>query len=508
MLKVKILYLFVFVVSFHSSFGQGIIIDHNCTDVTQIPSAIVDSIIQNGKLQGCATSHGHQVLTGLMLLEQENSNYPAYVGNGTNNPNPSWINGGWLPNTSDNFDVMDGKMPDFTDLCGKCCVYCGPSYWDSGVEDLTKTFNCWPDINVSWWGWCTELSSYSSTDLQVYLDAIENYEMIFPNVTFVYSTGTAEGSGDEGYNRFQRNNEIRQYCIQNNKILFDFADLECWSNGEMHYYTIYGDTVPLQHPDYHGDTHHHTNALNCLNKGKAVWYMMARMQGWQPGSIRLNIRLFLEGPFNGNYMSFNLSSGDYIPLLQPYNIAPWFYNGQESVPSIPHNYIIDWVLLELRDAQDASMATPQTMIGRKAVFLLFNGFLVDLDGYSEIVFESHFENNLYAVIWHRNHLGIMSSNPLNDANDVYQYDFSLGSSQAFGDSLAQSPISPYLWGLTSGNGNDDSEISISDKTDIWQNQAGEEGYFMGDYNLDGQVNSLDKNENWIKNMGSSSQVPQ
>lgn len=36
------------------------------------------------------------------------------------------------------------------------------------------------------------------------------------------------GSGPPDGNTFLRNEQIRQYCMQNNKILFDFADIESW----------------------------------------------------------------------------------------------------------------------------------------------------------------------------------------------------------------------------------------------------------------------------------------
>jgi len=507
MLKVKVLCLIVFVISFHSSFGQGIIIDHTCTDVDLIPAAIIDNIKSECKFQWAATSHGHQPLTGLKLLEVDFPHLDVTVGDGETGPDT----GGHLPDSSGTFCVMDGVTLLWAN-CGKCCLGIGPSaYWqgDDALASIDRTLKtCFPGINISGWGWCSELTSWTDSQVQEYLDQMNAYEQQYPNVKFIYSTGNAESDGIGGANRFQRNNQIRQYCIQNDKVLFDFADLECWSNGEMHYFLDNGDTIPLQHPDYSGNTHHHTNALNCINKGKAVWYMMARLQSWKPESIRLNIKLYLEGPFNGTVMNSNLNNDGYIPLSQPYNVSPWNYNGLENVPAIPNNYVIDWVLIELRHAATASFATSQNILIRRAAFLVNNGYIVDMDGSSNIIIESKFDDNLYAIIWHRNHLGIMSANPLSFDEGAYQYDFSISSAQAYGDSLAHAPITQVLWGLASGNGNADSVINMSDKTEIWQNQAGLNGYFMGDFNLDGQVNSIDKNENWIKNNGSGSQVPQ
>ena len=396
--------------------------------------------------------------------------------------------------------------------CGKCCYeFIGPeAYWlgDEAHQSIEKTLeNCYPDINVSGWVWCTELNTWTASQVQEYLDQMSAYELQYPDVQFIYATGTAEYDDNAGYNRYLRNNQIRQYCVQNNKVLFDFADLDAWSNGEMNYYMHNGDTVPHQHNDYIGDIYH-TNELGCKNKAKAVWWMMARLRNWKRESIPLNIKLYLEGPFNGTVMNNNLNAKGYIPLAQPYNTSPWNYSGLENVPSIPNTYIIDWLLIELRHATEASLATPQNILARQAAFLVNNGYIVDLDGNSKVVIESKFDDNLYAVIWHRNHLGVMSANPLSFYDGAYQYDFSIGSAQAYGDSLAHASITPVLWGLASGNGNTDSVISISDKIEIWQPEAGSNGYFWGDFNLDGQVNVQDKNDNWMENLGKNSQIPQ
>ncbi len=52
-------------------------------------------------------------------------------------------------------------------------------------------------------------------------------EAEYPDVTFVYMTGHLDGTGEEG-NLFQRNNQIRDFCLANDKVLFDFADIESY----------------------------------------------------------------------------------------------------------------------------------------------------------------------------------------------------------------------------------------------------------------------------------------
>jgi hypothetical protein len=88
--------------------------------------------------------------------------------------------------------------------------------------------------------------------------------------------------------------------------------------------------------------------------------------------LRLDIKVFLEGPFNGINMNTDLIGLNDFPLSQPYNTAPWNYEGTESVISVPAN-IVDWVLIELRDATAAATATASTRIARQAAFLMNDG---------------------------------------------------------------------------------------------------------------------------------------
>ncbi len=60
--------------------------------------------------------------------------------------------------------------------------------------------------------------------------------------------------------------------------------------------------------------------------------------------------------------------------------------------------------------------------------------------------------------------------------------------------------------MISADANADGDVNAADKT-IWENQAGEEGYKSGDFDMDGQVNYSGKNDLLIQNINSESQVP-
>jgi hypothetical protein len=222
--------------------------------------------------------------------------------------------------------------------------------------------------------------------------------------------------------------------------------------------------------------------------------------------LTLDIQAFLEGPFNGVDMNTHLNP-DNITLTQPYNTEPWFYNGTESVSSIPNTDIVDWVLIELRDTTDATLATSETMIARQAAFLLNDGSIVATDGVSHIEFETQVTNQLFVIIWHRNHLGILSANPVILIDGVYSYNFTTSNSQAFGTDSQKELISGKS-GLFAGDGDRNGSIDLNDKTLVWETEAGENGYLDGDFNLDGEVENRDKNEIWEQNNGTSSQIPE
>ena len=77
--------------------------------------------------------------------------------------------------------------------------------------------------------------------------------------------------------------------------------------------------------------------------------------------FNLELKAMLEGPVSGSVMLTPLNLGGMIPLSQPYNMLPWNYNGTESTAVVPAN-VVDWVLVELRDATSAANATSATRI--------------------------------------------------------------------------------------------------------------------------------------------------
>jgi hypothetical protein len=253
------------------SLPAKLIIDHTCTDLSQIPDEWIDSAQANLKIHYAHTSHGGQLTTGLSRIEVADAKYSVAITNSS------------LPTESGALCIFDGQETE---------TYITPElYWQSqeGMNLTRDVLDHNPSINISMWSWCTQLYSYNEQQTQEYLDSMAVLESEYPGVTFIYMTCNAQSTDASGYNRYLRNEQIRKYCEDNDKILFDFADLDAWwynpsSHAWEHATYEYESTdVPVEHEQFHGDEAAHTTYESCEQKGRAVWWMMARLAGWAGG---------------------------------------------------------------------------------------------------------------------------------------------------------------------------------------------------------------------------------
>jgi len=225
--------------------------------------------------------------------------------------------------------------------------------------------------------------------------------------------------------------------------------------------------------------------------------------------IQLDLTALLEGPYNQGtgLMNTDLNAGNYLPLSQPFNVSPWNYNGTESVTSVTDPTIVDWMLVELRDAATADQAYPSTIIDRKAAFVRNNGQVVDVNGNTVMEFRVPFFQNLFVAAYHLNHLGVISASGLTKTGSLYDYNFSIGAGQARGGASAHNEIAPGVWGMAGGDGDRNGDIGLSDKVILWEAEAGTKGYLPSDFNLDSESNNKDKDDIWVPNLGMGTQIP-
>jgi hypothetical protein len=211
---------------------------------------------------------------------------------------------------------------------------------------------------------------------------------------------------------------------------------------------------------------------------------------------------FLQGAYSSGVMTTYLNSGSHLPLSQPYNVSPWYYQGMESVLSIPSSSIVDWVLLEIRTGTSSG-----TLVEQKAAFLKSDGAIVDTDGVSEVTFPHTSAGDYYLVLRHRNHLSIMSAAAIYfGALNAPVIDFRYSQLAAYGTNPMKD-LTGGNYGLFSGDGSANGAITVSDRNSVWRPQNGTSGYKSGDYNLTGNVTISDRNSYWRPNNGISTQVP-
>ena len=223
--------------------------------------------------------------------------------------------------------------------------------------------------------------------------------------------------------------------------------------------------------------------------------------------VYVDLKAFLQGPFAGTGMLTFLNMQGFLPTSQPYGVAPWNYGGTETADPIPGTNVVDWVLIEIREAPDASSATEATAIGQRAGFILNNGIVTDLDGSGNLQFGIEVNDNLFAVVWHRNHLGIMSAYPLTETGAVYSYDYTTAADKVYGGANAHSQLVSGIWGMTGGDGNANGQIDNNDKDDIWLPDLYNSGYYPGDFDMNGTVLNNDKETLWEPNSGKSRKLP-
>jgi hypothetical protein len=226
-----------------------------------------------------------------------------------------------------------------------------------------------------------------------------------------------------------------------------------------------------------------------------------------PLHLTLDVEAILEGAFGSTEILTTLKEKGLLPLTQPYNTSPWNYSGTESVSSISDD-VVDWVLIETRDAPDASSAVDATQMERQAAFLLKDGSIVSLDGSSNLFFNNYPDQKLYVLIHHRNHLSILSAFPITHYQGVFAYDFTSGSAQAYSNTSAgQIEIIPGIWGMFGGDSDSNGTISEDDYQNIWLPAVGTKTYSNADNKLNGEVDNQDKNDIWFKNLDYTTQVP-
>jgi hypothetical protein len=176
-------------------------------------------------------------------------------------------------------------------------------------------------------------------------------------------------------------------------------------------------------------------------------------------SVRVSAKAFLQGSYmqNTGLMKDSLRDKKLIPLSQPYkDLGTFAYNGTEKTTQMVLNKtgntaIVDWVLVELRDA-----INPKTITARQAGLLQRDGKIVGVNGVDALIFDVPI-NNYYVAVRHRNHLGVMTAIAYALNSTTTSIDFTTATTANYGTS-AQKNTPDNKRALWSGNANLDNKI--------------------------------------------------
>ncbi|MCF6242486.1 MAG: hypothetical protein L3J74_14200, partial [Bacteroidales bacterium] len=345
--------LFIFVLVFYTGntlfAQQSFIINHTHTDLSQIPDYWIDSAQNKLKIMYFRRSHGSHIdVGGMAALRRYSSAYAAkYDYNETGSGGALKLMNQW-------------HSVDFE-----------PDTWYS----ITRAFLDDPanaDINVVMWAWS---SKFYISNVQAYLDTMEvfiadygiNGNKILDGtrsvpVTFIFQTATSQASDVANQIVYEQNQLIRQHCINNNRILFDFNDIETYNpDGEY-----FGDGNPdgsysglkrldddisynldvggrgnwgiewnnanptselaqlsadnictvCEHSDQRENPDEDNSRLHCVLKGRAAWWLWAKLAGWGARSLQINTATALnEENINGQTISLTLTGESFVDTI-------------------------------------------------------------------------------------------------------------------------------------------------------------------------------------------------
>ncbi|MFN3783178.1 MAG: hypothetical protein ACK4R6_04640 [Spirosomataceae bacterium] len=154
-----------------------------------------------------------------------------------------------------------------------------------------------------------------------------------------------------------------------------------------------------------------------------------------PAGVQIAAKVYLQGALfgvSGSLMRDDLRAKNLLPITNPYTALG--YVGMSSTGTLTNtvlavtgdNALVDWVFLELRSSTDQT-----AIVDSRAALVQRDGDIVDLDGISPVSFATAPINSYYVVVRHRNHLGVMTANPVALTATATTVDFTSASTSLY-----------------------------------------------------------------------------
>ncbi len=299
---------FVFLFFLSGISTAAIIADHHSPELfDQIPQSNFGQLRSSFDIFYGHTSHGGQIITGIGMLASE-----------------------YGP------ELAAPTFHEISDDLG----YANDISW---VQPTRDWLDAHPETNVVMWSWCGGMSTNTEEGVSTYLNAMSQLEMDYPEVVFVYMTGHLDGTGVDG-TLYLRNNQIREFCSSNDKVLFDFADIESYDpDGNLFpdesdacgWCTTWCETHECPTCGYCA----HSHCFNCYQKGKAFWWLLYQLNGnvagISPGDVpeasialgqnypnpfnpRTDIKVTIQKPGNGFLAVYDLAGNRIDTIYEGY----------------------------------------------------------------------------------------------------------------------------------------------------------------------------------------------
>jgi len=256
------------------------IIDHTDSSIDGLTDASVNFAKETLDIVYWHTSHGSQLVTGMDGMDAFYGNSGLY----TTSPAPS----------AGELKLVDSYTQDLG---------------NPGLPEFEATTRDWlglhPETNVVMWSWCGQVAHSDEATIADYLARMSDLESDFPAVSFVYMTGHAFGSswGGTRENLAARNGQIRAYCRNNGKYLYDFNDIESYDpdgtwfgdrfvTDECNYGTAedvftgnWASEWQAANPGLWWDCESaHSLPVNANMKARAAWHLFARIAADRAGA--------------------------------------------------------------------------------------------------------------------------------------------------------------------------------------------------------------------------------
>jgi hypothetical protein len=211
--------------------------------------------------------------------------------------------------------------------------------------------------------------------------------------------------------------------------------------------------------------------------------------GWMT-SLRLSLKVFLQGPYNTGTSQMNTTLQSSGVLAAHFGSTP-----------IPFG-AVDSVNIEMRDSASAAQSTLRVYA---PAWLMADGTLRGFGDTAKAYVELDAPiGSYYIVVRHRNHLAIMSAGKIVYTTDSTGYDFTTAQAQAYGTN-PMAALTGGVYALFSGDANQSGFITATDINDVI-NHLNANSYLASDVNLSAFSTASDINI-MINNLNKNTQVP-